>query len=44
MKLLGLEEPWIIKEIRFDQQENRVDIFIDFPKGFKIPMSCMWYS
>ncbi len=35
--LLGLEEPWIIKEIRFDRQERRVDIFIDFPRGSKFP-------
>ncbi|QRF74545.1 Transposase [Thermoplasmatales archaeon] len=36
-RLLGLEEPWIIKEIKFDHQEKRVDIFIDFPKGSRFP-------
>ncbi len=36
-KLLGLEEPWIIKEIKFDHKEKRVDIFIDFPRGSRFP-------
>jgi transposase len=36
-RLPGLEEPWIIKEIKFDHQEKRVDIFIDFPRGSKFP-------
>ena len=36
-RLLGLEEPWIIKEIKFDHQEKRVDIFIDFPGGSRFP-------
>jgi hypothetical protein len=42
-KLLGLDEPWIIREIRFDHKKKRVDIFIDFPRGL-IPTSCMWDS
>ena len=36
-KLLGLEEPWIIKEIKLDHQEKRVDIFIDFLRGSRFP-------
>ena len=36
-RLPGLEEPWIVKEIGFDHQEKRVDIFIDFPGGAKFP-------
>ena len=32
-KLLGLEEPWYIKEIRFDHDDKRVDIWVDFQKG-----------
>ena len=36
-KLLGLEELWIIKEIKFDHQEKRVGIFIDFPRGSRFP-------
>jgi hypothetical protein len=32
-KLLGLEEPWYIQEIRFDHGDKRVDIWIDFQKG-----------
>ncbi len=31
-RLIGLEKPSIIKEIKFDHQEERVDIFIDFPR------------
>ena len=34
---MGLEEPWIIKEIKFDHQEKRVNIFIDFPRGSRFP-------
>jgi transposase len=36
-KLLGLEEPWIIRQIKFDHQEKRVDIFIDFPRVSRFP-------
>ena len=36
-KILDLEEPWTIKEIKFDRQERRVDIFIDFPNGSRFP-------
>ena len=36
-KLLGLEDPWVIKEIKFDHNEKRVDIFIDFPRGSRFP-------
>ena len=36
-KLLNLEEPWIIKEVKFGHQEKRVDIFIDFPRGSRFP-------
>ena len=35
--LLGLEDPWVIKGIKFDHQERRVDIFIDFPRGSRFP-------
>lgn len=27
-RLLGLEDPWIIKEIKFNHQEKKVDIFM----------------
>jgi hypothetical protein len=27
-KLLGLEDPWVIKEIKFDHQGKRVDIVL----------------
>ena len=34
-KLPRLEEPWIIKEIKFCHQGKRVHIFKDFPRGLK---------
>ena len=45
-KLLGLEEPWYIKEIRFDHDDTRVDIWIDFQKGsrFKCPLCGKLYG
>jgi transposase len=36
-RLLGPEESWIIREIKFDHQGKRVNIFIDFPKGSRFP-------
>jgi transposase len=30
---LGLEEPWLVKEIRFSAKERRLDIHLDFPRG-----------
>jgi len=36
-KLLGLEGPWVIREIKFDHKGKRVDIFMDFPRGSKFP-------
>ncbi len=32
-KLPGLDEPWYIKQIRFDHEDKRVNIYVDFPKG-----------
>ncbi len=45
-KLLGLEEPWYIKEIRFDHEDKRVDIWVDFQKGsrFKCPLCGKLYG
>jgi transposase len=36
-RLPGLEAPWIIKEIKFDHQEKRVNILIDFLRGSEFP-------
>jgi hypothetical protein len=36
-RLLGAEKTWIIGQIRFNHQEKRVDIFIDFPRGSRFP-------
>ncbi|MCE1248475.1 MAG: transposase family protein [Firmicutes bacterium] len=30
---LGLSEPWVIENIKFDAVEKRLDIFLDFKKG-----------
>jgi len=32
-KALGIESPWYVKEIRFDEGEKQLDLFIDFQKG-----------
>jgi hypothetical protein len=37
LRLLGLEEMWIIRGIRFDHQEKSVDINIDFLRGSGFP-------
>ncbi len=30
---LGLEDPWMVREVRFDLGEGRLDIWLDFPRG-----------
>jgi transposase len=32
-KALGLEEPWEVVDVRFDAEQRRLDLRIDFPKG-----------
>jgi len=32
-KALAIESPWVIKEIRFDEGEKQLDVFIDFRRG-----------
>lgn len=34
---LGLEAPWSIKEIKFDQSNSRLDIYLIFTKGHRFP-------
>ena len=36
-RLLRLEEPWIIREIKSHHQGKRVDIFMDFSIGSRFP-------
>lgn len=38
---LGLTDPWRVKKVEFSQEEGRLDIWLDFPKGavFRCP-SC----
>lgn len=30
---LGLEDPWMVREVRFSPEEGRLDIWLDFPRG-----------
>jgi len=32
---LGLESPWYIKDVHFDKEKSRLDIYLDFTKGSK---------
>lgn len=32
---LGLEKPWNIKEVNFDKEKGKLDIYVDFIKGSK---------
>lgn len=34
-RALGIEEPWYIDKINFDEEDKRLDIHIDFKKGAK---------
>jgi transposase len=38
-RALGLEEPWQVVDVRFDAEQRRLDLRIDFPKGarFRCP-------
>jgi len=35
---LGLGKPWFIKEIKFDKETSRLDIYLSFTKGYKFEM------
>jgi transposase len=30
---LGLEDPWMVREVSFNPEEGRLDIWLDFPRG-----------
>lgn len=30
---LGLEDPWMVREVRFSPEEGKLDIWLDFPRG-----------
>ncbi|MCD5416091.1 hypothetical protein LR032_03175 [Candidatus Bipolaricaulota bacterium] len=32
-KALSINPPWFVKEIRFDERQKKLDIFIDFQRG-----------
>ena len=35
--VLGLKEPWFVKDVLFLDSEKRLDIYIDFHRGGKFP-------
>jgi transposase len=35
--LLGLEEPWFVKEVDLDPESERVDVWVEHPKGLLWP-------
>ena len=35
--LLGVEEPWFVSEVQLDVKEQRVDVWVEHPKGLKWP-------
>ena len=35
---LGLSTPWFIREIKFDKESSRLDIYLSFTKGYKFEM------
>lgn len=34
---LGLTAPWRVTRIEFDEQDSRLDLFLDFPRGARFP-------
>ena len=34
---LGLDEPWEVRKIEFSAENQRLDIYLDFPRGSKFP-------
>ena len=38
-KALSIGDPWYVKDIKFDPELKRLDIWIDFKKGSKFPCS-----
>src|SRR3974390_1281167 len=36
-RALGLEPPWEVVEDKFDAEDKRLDLRVDFPKGSKFP-------
>ena len=35
--LLGLEDPWFVKEVDLDTEAQRVDVWVEHPKGLHWP-------
>lgn len=35
--LLGLKEPWVVSEMKLDVTEQRVDVWVEHPKGLQWP-------
>jgi transposase len=36
-RALGLEPPWEVVEDKFDAEQRRLDLRVDFPKGSRFP-------
>ena len=34
---LGLEDPWMVREVRFSPEEGRLDVWLDFKRGATFP-------
>lgn len=34
---LGLAEPWVVSKIEFSDEQNQLDLYLDFPAGSKFP-------
>jgi len=34
---LGLAQPWVVSKIEFSEAEHRLDLWLDFPAGSKLP-------
>ena len=36
-RILGLDEPWKVREVELNIEEGRVDIHVEHPEGMKWP-------
>ena len=44
-RLLGIRSPWYVKRVELDEEQNRVDVYIDHTKGILLPCPvCDKYS
>ena len=44
-RLLGIHSPWFIKEVRYDESPERIDVYVDHSSGIEMPCpECDRYS